>query len=60
MCIRDSNYAIPPATVVTFTFGTATWSGSAPAAGSVWTFIKEWNPCGPYTWMSPTLSLIHI
>jgi hypothetical protein len=50
------NYAIPPGTAVTFTFGTATWGGTPPPAGSVWSFIKEWNPCGPYAWMSPTCS----
>ena len=50
------NYTILPGTVVTFTFGTATWATPAPPAGSVWTLIHEWNPCGPYAWMSPTCS----
>ncbi len=54
--VSTINYSIPPFTTVVWDFTTATWLGTAPTPGWMWHFIKEWNPCGPYTWVSPDCS----
>lgn len=54
--VSSINYSIPPMTTVVWDFTTATWTGPAPTLGWIWHFIKEWNPCGPYAWVSPDCS----
>ncbi len=50
------SYSIAPLTAVVWSFTTATWGGTPPGSGWMWHFIKEWNACGPYTWVSPDCS----
>lgn len=54
--VSSINYSIAPGGTATYTFATTTWSGTAPSTGYIWQFIKEWNACGPYTWVSPDCS----
>ena len=54
--VSSINYSIAPGAVLTFDFATTSWLGSTPGPGSIWQFVKEWNACGPYNWVSPDCS----
>lgn len=54
--VSSVNYSIAPGAVMYFTFSTTAWLGTAPSSGDIWSFIKEWNACGPYNWVSPDCS----
>jgi hypothetical protein len=47
-------YSIPPSSSITFaSFAAASWTGPVPPPGWQWTFIKEWNSCGIFSWTPP-------
>jgi hypothetical protein len=48
-------YSIPPSGTITFaSFAAATWTSPfVPPPGWQWSFIKEWNSCGPMSWTPP-------
>lgn len=50
------NYSIAPGGLMYFDFSTTSWLGTTPGTGWKWNFIKEWNACGPYNWVSPDCS----
>ena len=54
--VSSTNYSIAPGAVMVFDFSTTSWLGAAPGATWKWNFIKEWNACGPYNWVSPDCS----
>lgn len=50
---QSISYAIAPGATVTWTFGSITWGSGAPGLGWQWSWIKEWNGCGPYSYGFP-------
>lgn len=54
--ISTVNYGILAGTTVTFSFSSASWSGTPPSSGWQWQFIKEWNGCGTYSFPFPSCS----
>jgi hypothetical protein len=47
-------YSIPPGGTINFAnFAAATWTGPVPPLGWQWSYIKEWNSCGPMGWTPP-------
>lgn len=47
-------YVITAGSSVSFNFGTATWSGTAPGVGWQWAFFKGGNFCGLFNWSFTT------
>ena len=47
-------YAIGSSSSVTFpNFSAVTWASTPPGTGWQWSYIKEWNTCGPQSWTPP-------
>ena len=48
------SYSVLPGASISFpNFAAATWGGPVPPLGWQWSFIKEWNACGVYSWTPP-------